>query len=49
MSKETAINYGVTGPSLRASGIPFDLRKNEPYSIYNKLDFDIPPDISIFI
>ena len=42
MSKETAINYGVTGPSLRASGMPFDLRKNEPYSIYDKLDFDIP-------
>jgi len=42
MSKETAINYGVTGPSLRASGIPFDLRKNEPYSVYDKLDFDIP-------
>ena len=42
MPKETAINYGVTGPSLRATGIPFDLRKTEPYSVYDKLDFDIP-------
>ena len=42
MPKEVAINYGVTGPSLRASGIPFDLRKIEPYSIYDKFDFDIP-------
>ena len=32
----------MTGPSLRASGIDFDLRKNEPYSIYNKLDFNVP-------
>ena len=42
MPKEVAINYGVTGPSLRGSGIPFDLRKDEPYSIYNKFDFDVP-------
>ena len=42
MPKEVAINYGVTGPSLRGSGIPFDLRKTEPYSIYNKFDFDVP-------
>ena len=42
LDKDIAINYGVTGPTLRASGIKFDLRKNEPYSIYDKLDFDIP-------
>tara|TARA_B110000116_G_scaffold262856_1_gene268607 strand:- start:5768 stop:6904 length:1137 start_codon:yes stop_codon:yes gene_type:complete len=42
MPKEVAINYGVTGPSLRGSGIPFDLRKTEPYSIYEKFDFDVP-------
>jgi NADH-quinone oxidoreductase subunit D len=42
MPKEVAINYGVTGPSLRGSGIPFDLRKDEPYSIYNKFDFNVP-------
>ncbi len=39
---ETAINYGITGPNLRASGVKFDLRKNDPYSIYDKFDFDIP-------
>ena len=42
MPKEVAINYGVTGASLRGSGIPFDLRKVEPYSIYDKFDFDVP-------
>jgi NADH-quinone oxidoreductase subunit D len=39
---ETAINYGVTGPNLRASGVNWDLRRNDPYSIYNKFDFEIP-------
>jgi len=42
MPKEVALNYGVTGPSLRGSGIAFDLRKTEPYSIYDKFDFDVP-------
>ena len=42
LDKDVAINYGVTGPSLRASGIDFDLRKNEPYSVYDKLNFDVP-------
>ncbi len=39
---DTAINYGITGPNLRASGIKWDLRKDDTYSIYNKFDFDIP-------
>jgi NADH-quinone oxidoreductase subunit D len=39
---ETAINYGITGPNLRASGLKWDIRKNDTYSIYNKFDFDIP-------
>ncbi len=39
---DTAINYGASGPVLRASGIKFDLRKNDPYSIYDRFDFDIP-------
>ena len=42
MPKDVALNFGVTGPTLRGSGIPFDLRKDEPYSIYDKFDFDVP-------
>ena len=42
MPLDVAVNYGVTGPTLRASGCDFDLRKTAPYSIYNKFDFDIP-------
>lgn len=37
-----AINYGVTGPMLRASGLRFDLRKVDGYSVYPELDFNIP-------
>lgn len=39
---ETAINFGVTGPMLRASGLKWDIRKDDPYSVYNKFDFNIP-------
>jgi len=42
MSTEEAISLGITGPVLRATGIPFDLRKAEPYGIYSSLNFDIP-------
>jgi NADH-quinone oxidoreductase subunit D len=42
MSPELAIAYGVSGPSLRASGVKYDLRKNDRYSIYDRFDFDIP-------
>lgn len=42
ISKEKAIAMGLTGPNLRASGVAHDLRRDEPYLVYNELDFDIP-------
>jgi NADH-quinone oxidoreductase subunit D len=39
---EKALSWGVTGPPLRATGIPFDVRKAMPYSGYEQYDFDIP-------
>jgi NADH-quinone oxidoreductase subunit D len=39
---DTAINYGVSGPNLRGSGFKWDIRRDDPYSIYNKFDFEIP-------
>jgi len=37
-----ALNYAVSGPVLRGSGVQWDLRKNDPYSVYDKIDFEIP-------
>ncbi|QJC57025.1 NADH-quinone oxidoreductase subunit D [Polaromonas vacuolata] len=42
VSPERAINLGFTGPMLRGSGIAWDLRKQQPYDVYAKMDFDIP-------
>ena len=42
MSKERLIDYAVTGPLLRAAGVPYDVRKAEPYLVYEELDFDVP-------
>ncbi|PIE70549.1 MAG: NADH-quinone oxidoreductase subunit NuoD [Deltaproteobacteria bacterium] len=42
ITKDMARRYGVTGGVLRGSGISFDVRKNEPYSIYDRFDFDVP-------
>lgn len=42
ISKTDAINFGCTGPVLRASGVDWDLRKSNPYEIYSELDFDVP-------
>ncbi|MBI3328930.1 MAG: NADH-quinone oxidoreductase subunit D [Nitrospinae bacterium] len=39
---EKAISYGVTGPNLRGSGVTWDLRRNDPYSIYDRFDFEVP-------
>ncbi len=38
---DVAINYGCTGPMLRGSGVDYDLRRFEPYSIYDRFDFDV--------
>ena len=42
VSPERALQLGFTGPMLRGSGIAWDLRKKQPYEVYDKLDFDIP-------
>lgn len=42
MTAERGINLGLSGPVLRATGLPWDVRKAEPYSIYSRLKFDIP-------
>ena len=42
VSKEDAIDYGLSGPNLRGSGIEWDLRKTQPYLCYSDLEFDIP-------
>lgn len=42
VSAETAIAYGFTGPMLRASGVDWDLRRDESYSIYNRFKFNVP-------
>src|SRR5262249_17356040 len=42
VSKEQALDWGFSGPMIRASGIPWDLRKAQPYDAYERRDFDIP-------
>jgi len=42
LSKEALINGGITGPMLRAAGVNYDIRKVEPYGIYERFDFRIP-------
>lgn len=42
ISKADAIAYGLTGPNLRGSGVAMDLRKDKPYSGYEKYEFDVP-------
>ena len=42
VSKDDAIKWGFSGPMIRAAGIPWDLRKSQPYEVYAKMDFDIP-------
>lgn len=42
LNRDLAINYGITGPILRASGLKFDLRKVDAYSVYPEIEFDVP-------
>jgi len=42
ISKEDAIDYALTGPNLRASGVDYDVRKAKPYLIYDQLEFEVP-------
>jgi NADH-quinone oxidoreductase subunit D len=42
ISKEDAISFGITGPFLRGSGVDYDVRKDFPYAVYDRLDFDVP-------
>ena len=42
ISAEEAINCGLTGPTLRGSGVPYDIRKFAPYDAYDQVDFDVP-------
>ncbi|MFZ6016787.1 MAG: NADH dehydrogenase (quinone) subunit D [Nitrospirota bacterium] len=42
ISAEEAINWGLTGPTLRGSGVLYDVRKHTPYDAYDKVDFDVP-------
>jgi NADH:ubiquinone oxidoreductase subunit D/NADH:ubiquinone oxidoreductase subunit C len=42
LSAEDSIRYSVTGPNLRASGVPYDIRRADPYGIYERFEFDIP-------
>ncbi len=42
ISAEDAINWGLTGPTLRGSGVPYDVRKYAPYDAYDKVEFDVP-------
>ena len=42
VTAEDAVDFGLTGPCLRASGVDYDVRKAAPYSIYDRFDFDVP-------
>src|SRR5687767_6172689 len=42
LPRDVAVDYGITGPNLRGSGVDYDLRKAHPYLVYDQLDFDVP-------
>ena len=42
LTKQQALEWGVTGPNLRATGLAFDVRRDDPYLVYDQIEFDIP-------
>jgi NADH-quinone oxidoreductase subunit D len=44
MTQQQALEWGVTGPNLRATGLAFDVRRDDPYLVYDQLDFEIPTE-----
>jgi NADH-quinone oxidoreductase subunit D len=42
VDRDTAVAWGFSGPPLRASGVPWDLRRSQPYDVYDRMDFEIP-------
>ena len=46
VGKEAALAWGFTGPMIRGSGIAWDLRKTQPYDVYDRMDFDIPVGVT---
>jgi len=42
VSKDDAIKWGFSGPMIRGAGIPWDIRKSQPYDVYDRMEFDIP-------
>jgi NADH-quinone oxidoreductase subunit D len=46
VSAERALNLGMTGPMLRGSGVVWDLRKTQPYEVYDRLEFDVPVGVT---
>ncbi|MBD58545.1 MAG: NADH-quinone oxidoreductase subunit NuoD, partial [Citromicrobium sp.] len=42
VSREDAIKWGFSGPMIRAAGVPWDLRKSQPYDVYDRMEFDVP-------
>src|SRR5256885_526359 len=42
ISAEDAVSYGWTGPTLRSTGVPYDVRKDHPYLVYDRFEFDVP-------